>query len=107
MRGQRRAGTVDDRRIVELNRRQIDRDTDVIGPVRRLFEGGLRIYTTFDPLAQEIGISGVPALVVSSGDKGYLVSGAQPFEIVQRVVETTLNEAEAVGEQPSRRVISR
>jgi predicted DsbA family dithiol-disulfide isomerase len=57
-------------------------------------------------LAQEIGISGVPALVVSVGEKGYLVSGAQPYEVVRRVMDNALEEAEA-GQPRSRRVISR
>ncbi|MCB5174981.1 DsbA family oxidoreductase [Microvirga lenta] len=41
-------------------------------------------------LAQEIGISGVPALVVSAGEQAYLLSGAQPYETVREVIERAL-----------------
>jgi predicted DsbA family dithiol-disulfide isomerase len=37
-------------------------------------------------LAREIGISGVPALIVSAGEQGYLLSGAQPYEAVKAVI---------------------
>src|SRR5829696_1239234 len=37
-------------------------------------------------LAQEIGVSGVPALVISAGRQAYLLSGAQPYEIVRDVI---------------------
>jgi predicted DsbA family dithiol-disulfide isomerase len=38
--------------------------------------------------AQELGISSVPALIVVGGDQAYLISGAQPLEMVRRAVET-------------------
>jgi predicted DsbA family dithiol-disulfide isomerase len=38
-------------------------------------------------LAQEIGITGVPALLLARGGTGFLVSGAQPYETVSQVVE--------------------
>jgi predicted DsbA family dithiol-disulfide isomerase len=37
-------------------------------------------------LAQQIGISGVPALIVGAGRQAYLVSGAQPYETVKDVI---------------------
>ena len=37
--------------------------------------------------ARDVGVSGVPALVVGSGDKGYLVSGAQPYEMLRQVID--------------------
>jgi predicted DsbA family dithiol-disulfide isomerase len=38
-------------------------------------------------LAQDLGISGVPALVISRGDTAYLLSGAQPLEAVRATLE--------------------
>ena len=38
-------------------------------------------------LAREIGISGVPALLISAGERGILISGAQPYEVVERALE--------------------
>lgn len=38
-------------------------------------------------LAQQIGISGVPAMVVTAGHQAYLLSGAQPYETVKDVIE--------------------
>jgi predicted DsbA family dithiol-disulfide isomerase len=37
-------------------------------------------------LARQIGISGVPALIVTAGAQAYLVSGAQPYEAVKDVI---------------------
>jgi predicted DsbA family dithiol-disulfide isomerase len=37
--------------------------------------------------ARDVGVSGVPALVVGAGDKGYLVSGAQPYETLREVLD--------------------
>lgn len=37
-------------------------------------------------LARQIGISSVPALVVTAGAQAYLVSGAQPYETVKDVI---------------------
>jgi len=37
-------------------------------------------------LAHEIGISGVPALIISAGQQAYLLSGAQPYETVKDVI---------------------
>ena len=48
-------------------------------------------------LAREFGITGVPALVVSSGDKGYLVTGAQPYDALRGVLDGALR-AEALAE---------
>lgn len=45
-------------------------------------------------LAQQIGISGVPALVVSNGRHAYLVSGAQPVETVREVIARASREDE-------------
>lgn len=44
-------------------------------------------------LARQIGISGVPALVVSAGRQAYLVSGAQPYETVKEVIAYATGEA--------------
>jgi predicted DsbA family dithiol-disulfide isomerase len=38
-------------------------------------------------LAQEIGVTSVPSLLVSAGGRGYLVSGAQPYATVREAVE--------------------
>jgi predicted DsbA family dithiol-disulfide isomerase len=46
-------------------------------------------------LAQQIGISGVPALIISADGQAYLVSGAQPYETVKDVI------ARAAGERPT------
>ena len=44
-------------------------------------------------LAREIGISGVPALLINVGERGILISGAQPFEVVERALEQALKPA--------------
>jgi predicted DsbA family dithiol-disulfide isomerase len=41
-------------------------------------------------IAREIGVSAVPALVLSAGEKGYLVNGAQPYEALRGVLEQAL-----------------
>ena len=46
-------------------------------------------------LARQIGISGVPALIVTAGAQAYLVSGAQPYETVKDVIERALSDARA------------
>ena len=38
-------------------------------------------------IANEIGISGVPALVVTAGETAYLISGAQPYEALRDAIE--------------------
>lgn len=43
-----------------------------------------------EELARRIGISGVPALVISAGGNGYLLSGAQPYEAVRSALERAL-----------------
>ncbi|HZH51833.1 MAG TPA: DsbA family oxidoreductase [Microvirga sp.] len=45
-------------------------------------------------LAQQIGISGVPALVVSNGRHAYLLSGAQPVATVREVIARASREDE-------------
>lgn len=47
--------------------------------------------------AQELGISGVPALVVAGADQAYLLSGAQPLETVRRVVMKAADKQERSG----------
>ena len=44
-------------------------------------------------LARELGISGVPALLFSAGEKGIMVSGAQPYEAVEHALEEALKPA--------------
>lgn len=44
-------------------------------------------------LARELGISGVPALLISAGERSVLVSGAQPYEAVERVLARALDRA--------------
>ncbi len=46
-------------------------------------------------LARQIGISGVPALIVTAGAQAYLVSGAQPYETVTDVLDRALSGARA------------
>lgn len=43
-------------------------------------------------LAQEVGISGVPALVIRGGERAYLLSGAQPYDAVNEVFERAARE---------------
>ena len=47
-------------------------------------------------LAGEIGVSGVPALVIGAGEKGYLVSGAQPYGPLRGVLDQVMK-AEALA----------
>lgn len=44
-------------------------------------------------LAQQIGITGVPALVIGGGRHAYLLSGAQPVETVREVIAKATREA--------------
>lgn len=46
-------------------------------------------------LARQIGISGVPALVITAGRQAYLISGAQPYETVKDVITRAAREREA------------
>lgn len=46
-------------------------------------------------LAQQIGISGVPALVISAGRQAYLLTGAQPYETVKEVIGRAAADREA------------
>jgi predicted DsbA family dithiol-disulfide isomerase len=48
-------------------------------------------------LARTMGISGVPGLVISAGEQGYLLSGAQPYETVKRAIEHAVNESQRAG----------
>jgi predicted DsbA family dithiol-disulfide isomerase len=50
-----------------------------------------------EQLARQIGISGVPALIVTAGARAYLVSGAQPYETVMSVIDRALSDAEAAN----------
>lgn len=45
-------------------------------------------------LAHEYGLSGVPALIFADH---YLVSGAQPYEVLKRVVERVIEEEQSGG----------
>jgi predicted DsbA family dithiol-disulfide isomerase len=48
-------------------------------------------------LARQIGISGVPALIVTAGAQAYLVSGAQSYETVKNVIERAVTETNPSG----------
>ncbi len=48
-------------------------------------------------LARQIGISGVPALIVTAGAQAYLVSGAQPYETVKDVIAQAKRAAADAG----------
>jgi predicted DsbA family dithiol-disulfide isomerase len=50
-----------------------------------------------EQLARQIGISGVPALIITAGAQAYLVSGAQPYETVKDVIDRALSEASGVS----------
>jgi predicted DsbA family dithiol-disulfide isomerase len=50
-----------------------------------------------EQLARQIGISGVPALIVTAGAQAYLVSGAQPYETVISVIAQARDAADATG----------
>lgn len=43
-------------------------------------------------LAREVGISGVPAMVISGGERAYLLSGAQPYDAIKDVVDRAARE---------------
>jgi predicted DsbA family dithiol-disulfide isomerase len=45
-------------------------------------------------LARQIGISGVPALIITAGAQAYLISGAQPYETVKDVIARAARERE-------------
>ena len=46
-------------------------------------------------MAREIGITGVPALIIATGEQAYLVSGAQPYEIVMSAIAQAQREGGA------------
>jgi predicted DsbA family dithiol-disulfide isomerase len=46
-------------------------------------------------LAQQVGITGVPALVITGGRHAYLLSGAQPVETVREVIARASREDES------------
>jgi predicted DsbA family dithiol-disulfide isomerase len=46
-------------------------------------------------LARQVGISGVPALIVSAGRQAYLVSGAQPYDTIKDVIAYATGEKAA------------
>ncbi|MGF9758490.1 DsbA family oxidoreductase [Microvirga sp. 0TCS3.31] len=48
-------------------------------------------------LARQIGISGIPALIITAGAQAYLVSGAQPYETMKDVIDRALSEASGVS----------
>lgn len=50
-----------------------------------------------EQLARQIGISGVPALIITAGVQAYLVSGAQPYETVMSVVAQARKAAETAS----------
>jgi predicted DsbA family dithiol-disulfide isomerase len=72
----------------------LDRDD-----MQEALESGRHTYKVLEDqrLAQEVGISGVPALVISGGDRAYLLSGAQPYETVKGVVERVAVERSSAG----------
>lgn len=79
---------------------EIGRSAGLDGPeLREALESGRHAEKVLadQRLARELGITGVPALVVSAVDKGYLVSGAQPYEALRGVLDRALK-AEALAE---------
>jgi predicted DsbA family dithiol-disulfide isomerase len=48
-------------------------------------------------VAREVGISGVPALIVSAGGQAYLLSGAQPIETVREVIARARTEVRGIA----------
>ncbi len=48
-------------------------------------------------LAKELGLSGVPAMVVTAGGTAYLVSGAQPYEAVRGAIEQAAGGRQLAG----------
>jgi predicted DsbA family dithiol-disulfide isomerase len=48
-------------------------------------------------LARQIGISGVPALIITAGAQAYLVSGAQPYETIKDVIGRAVTDAGTSG----------
>ena len=45
------------------------------------------------PVQPRSGISGVPALLINVGERGILISGAQPYEVIERALEQALKPA--------------
>jgi predicted DsbA family dithiol-disulfide isomerase len=68
------------------------------GELREALESGRHAAKVLadQQLAREIGVSAVPALVLSAGEKGYLVNGAQPYEALRGVLEQAVK-AEALA----------
>ena len=48
-----------------------------------------------EKMAREIGISGVPALIIAAGEQAYLVSGAQPYETLIGAITRAQQEGKA------------
>ena len=46
-------------------------------------------------LAQQLGVSGVPAILLRAGDRNYLLGGAQPYDVVREAVEQVTAELQA------------
>lgn len=67
------------------------------GDLREALASGRYAQRVLDDqhLARQIGISGVPALVVSAGQQAYLISGAQPYETVKEVIAYATGESKA------------
>jgi predicted DsbA family dithiol-disulfide isomerase len=64
--------------------------------LRQALESGRYARKVLDDeqLAREIGITGVPALLIRAGARGYLLSGAQPYEAVRSIIERATSESE-------------
>jgi predicted DsbA family dithiol-disulfide isomerase len=66
--------------------RSVGLDPEALG--RSLADGRHAAKVLADQqLARQIGISGVPALLVSVGERGFLVSGAQPYAALRNAVD--------------------
>jgi predicted DsbA family dithiol-disulfide isomerase len=66
-------------------------------PLREALASGLYSAKVLEDqhLARQVGISGVPALVISAGQQAYLVSGAQPYETIKDVIAYAIGEKKA------------
>jgi predicted DsbA family dithiol-disulfide isomerase len=67
------------------------------GELREALTSGRYVQRVIEDqqLARQIGISGVPALIVTAGAQAYLVSGAQPYEAVKDVIARAIADRNA------------
>jgi predicted DsbA family dithiol-disulfide isomerase len=67
--------------------------------LRRALDSGVHTQAVVEDerVAREVGISGVPALIISAGRQAYLLSGAQPFDTVKEVIARARTEVRSTA----------